>query len=160
MAGLAARDWVPVVLMHMQGTPRTMQQAPRYRDVVQEVKSFLAARADFALRAGIDPERIIIDPGIGFGKSLDHNLSLLRGLADLAALPYPLLVGPSRKTFLGTLLQAQPRDRLEGTLAAVVAAALGGASMVRVHDVRETVRALGVADALHFGVDETQEKSQ
>ena len=104
--------------------------------------------------AGIDPEQIIIDPGIGFGKNLDHNLTLLRGLPVLGSLGRPLLVGPSRKTFIGKVLQVGPGDRLEGSLAAAVAAALGGANMIRVHDVGETLRALRVADALRFKVGE------
>lgn len=151
MAALVAREGVPVILMHMQGTPRTMQHNPAYDDVVGEVRDFLQQRVDFAVGRGIAAENIVIDPGIGFGKNLDHNLALLRGLSALAALGLPLCVGASRKAFIGRLLDAGPEERLEGSLAAAVAAALAGANMIRVHDVKEAVRALRVADALRFG---------
>lgn len=150
MVGLAAQEQVPVVLMHMQGTPRTMQAQPRYDDVVQDVRDFLAAQTNVALRAGIAREQIVIDPGIGFGKTLEHNLQLLRRLSELASLDQPLLVGASRKRFIGYLLDLEADERLEGSLAAAVAAALAGANLVRVHDVKETVRAVRVADAIRF----------
>jgi dihydropteroate synthase len=152
LAVLVAAEQVPVVLMHMQGTPQTMQAEPRYSDVLTEVRDFLAAQIEFALNAGILGENIIVDPGIGFGKSLEHNLTLLRELPALAALGYPLLVGASRKAFIGKIVDANPDGRLEGSLAAAVAAVLGGAQIVRVHDVTETRRAVQVADALRFGV--------
>jgi len=151
MAALAAGEKTPVVLMHMQGTPRTMQQSPFYRNVVEEVRDFLGRRVEAALDAGVGAGNIVVDPGIGFGKNLDHNLALLNGIGRIAALGRPVLVGASRKTFLGKLLDAAPEDRLEGSLAASVAAALAGAHMIRVHDVKEAVRALRVADALRFG---------
>lgn len=151
MVSLVAAERVPVVLMHMQGTPKTMQEKPTYRDVVEEVKGFLLSRTDFALQAGVGAERIIIDPGIGFGKNLEHNLALLRGLPALAALERLLLVGPSRKTFIGKVLQLGPEDRLEGSLGAAVAAVLGGARIVRIHDVKETRRAVRIADAICYG---------
>jgi dihydropteroate synthase len=151
MTALVAREQVPVVLMHMQGTPRTMQLEPRYRDVVDEVKNFLAAQVRQALDAGIKANRLIIDPGIGFGKTLVHNLELLRRLPVLEALGYPLLVGASRKAFIGKILNADTQDRLEGSVAAAVAAVLGGAHILRVHDVNETVRAVRIADALRYG---------
>jgi dihydropteroate synthase len=153
MAALVAAEQVPVVLMHMQGMPRTMQQSPSYGNVVEEVKSFLRQRIQFAIAAGVASERIIIDPGIGFGKNLEHNLALLRGIPELTALDHPLLVGTSRKAFIGKLLDAVPDERLEGSLAAAVAAALAGANIIRVHDVKEAARALRVADALRFGAD-------
>jgi len=152
MVALVAQEKVPVILMHMQGTPRTMQASPQYADVVREVRDFLAAQLYDAMDAGIAPEAIVLDPGIGFGKTLDHNLQLLRGLPVLAALGQPLLVGVSRKTFIGKILNLEPDQRLEGSLAAAVAAALAGANLLRVHDVGETRRALRVADALRFGV--------
>lgn len=151
MTPLVAREKVPVVLMHMQGTPRTMQADPQYGDVVREVRDFLAERLYDAMDAGIGADAIVLDPGIGFGKSVEHNLNLLRGLGMLAALGQPLLVGVSRKTFIGKILDLQPDRRLEGSLAAAVAAVLGGANLIRVHDVAETCRALRVADALRFG---------
>ena len=151
MVSLVAEEKVPVILMHMQGTPRTMQSDPRYTDVVREVRDFLAAQIYDAMAAGVGAEAIVIDPGIGFGKTLEHNLQLLSGLAALAALGQPLLVGVSRKTFIGKILNLDPEARLEGSLAAAVAAVLGGANLVRVHDVAETSKALRVADALRFG---------
>jgi dihydropteroate synthase len=151
MVGLIAQEQVPVILMHMQGTPRTMQVEPHYDDVVREVRDFLAAQLYDALDAGIAAESVLLDPGIGFGKTLDHNLQLLRGLAIFAALGQPLLVGVSRKAFIGKILNLEPDQRLEGSLAANVAAVLGGANIVRVHDVAETCKAIKVADALRFG---------
>jgi len=151
MVGLIAQEKVPVILMHMQGTPRTMQVEPHYDDVVREVRDFLAAQLYDALDAGIAAESVLLDPGIGFGKTLEHNLQLLRGLAIFAALGQPLLVGVSRKAFIGKILDLKPDQRLEGSLAANVAAVLGGANIVRVHDVAETCKALKIADALRFG---------
>lgn len=151
MAALAASEKVPVILMHMRGTPRTMQSDPQYDDVVREVRDFLAERLYDAMDAGIDAESIVLDPGIGFGKTVEHNLQLLRGLSILGALGQPVLVGVSRKTFIGKILGAEPEQRLEGSLAAAVAAVLGGANILRVHDVAASSRALRIADALRFG---------
>ena len=163
MVRLVARENVPVVLMHMQGRPRTMQVAPRYRDVVREVAAFLRERVTFAVGNGVAAERIVVDPGIGFGKDLDHNLGLLRNLQALRSLGQPVLVGLSRKSFLGRLEApaeaAQPPpapDRLAGSLAGATAAVLAGAHMVRAHDVLETCRAVRVADAIR-GARETWE---
>jgi dihydropteroate synthase len=154
MGTVVAREKVPVVLMHMQGTPQTMQAEPRYHNVVREVQDFLAARAAFALSAGIARDHIILDPGIGFGKTLEHNLKLLRGMPSLASLGYPLLIGASRKAFIGKILDVKPAERLEGSLAAAVGAVFGGAHIIRAHDVKETWRALRVADAIRFGMRE------
>jgi dihydropteroate synthase len=154
MVDLVAAEKVPVVLMHMQGTPRTMQVEPHYSDVVAEVRDFLARRVEFAVERGIEREKIIIDPGIGFGKTLEHNLALLRGLPDLARVGQPLLVGVSRKGFIGKLLNAVPEERLEGSVAAAVAAVLAGAHVIRVHDVKATRKAIRVADAIRFGVSQ------
>jgi dihydropteroate synthase len=151
LVSLVAAEKVPVVLMHMQGKPQTMQSEPRYQDVVRDVRDFLAAQLYDAMDSGIEAERIILDPGIGFGKTLEHNLQLLRGLPTLAALAQPLLVGASRKNFIGRLLGAEPDHRLEGSLAAAVAAVLAGANLLRVHDVAETVKAVRIADAIRFG---------
>jgi dihydropteroate synthase len=151
MVELAARENVPVILMHMQGTPQTMQKDPQYTDVVRDVRDFLAAQLYEAMEAGIMAESLVLDPGIGFGKTLDHNLQLLRGLPVLAALGQPLLVGVSRKAFIGKLLNLTANERLEGSLAAAVVAALNGANILRVHDVAETSRALRIADAIRFG---------
>jgi dihydropteroate synthase len=154
MGGLVAAEKVPVVLMHMQGTPRTMQAEPRYHDVVREVGDFLAAQIRYAVEQGVQRGNIIVDPGIGFGKTLDHNLALLRGLPELASLGQPLLVGASRKTFIGKILGAEPSERLEGSLAVAVAAVLAGANVIRAHDVKETRRAVRIAYALRFGATE------
>ena len=151
MVQLVAGEKVPVILMHMQGIPRTMQADPQYADVVREVRDFLAERLYDAMDAGVDGEAVVLDPGIGFGKTVEHNIQLLRALPMLAALGQPLLVGVSRKTFIGKILGLDPDQRLEGSLAAAVAAVLGGANIIRVHDVVETCRAVRVADALRFG---------
>jgi dihydropteroate synthase len=154
MVELVAAEKVPVVLMHMQGTPRTMQAEARYDDVVREVGDFLALRIQYAVERGVERHRIVVDPGFGFGKTLEHNLALLRGLPELASLGQPLLVGASRKTFIGKILGAEPGERLEGSLAAAVAAVLGGANIIRTHDVKETRRAVRIADAIRFGAGE------
>ena len=142
---LAAQRGAAVVLMHMLGAPRDMQTDPRYDDVVAEVRTFLARRIDAALDAGVPGQRIIVDPGIGFGKTVEHNLALLAGTADLASLGRPVLVGPSRKRFLGVLTgQTRPEDRVIGTVAACLAACARGATIFRVHDVAALVQALAV----------------
>ncbi len=147
-AVLAARRGCPIVLMHMLGTPRDMQSAPRYDDVVEEVCSFLAERARAAEANGIARDRIILDPGIGFGKTLEHNLALLRHLPRLTFLGYPVLIGASRKSFIGHLTGAAVGNRLPGSLAAALAAVDAGAAIVRVHDVAATRQALTVHAAL------------
>jgi len=133
-----------VCLMHMQGEPRTMQLAPHYHDVVREVRAFLAARAAACRGAGLEAERLVVDPGFGFGKTLEHNLTLLRRLQELADDGLPVLVGLSRKTMLGTLTQRPPGERLAGSVALAVIAALNGARIIRAHDVAPTVDALKV----------------
>jgi dihydropteroate synthase len=138
-----------IVLMHMLGEPQTMQDDPRYDDVVAEVHEFLRERIEAAVFAGIAEERVCIDPGIGFGKNVEHNLALLRSVSALRLLGAAVMVGASRKRFIGVLTGAEdPADRLEGSLAAAVLAASLGADVVRVHDVAPTVRALRVADAI------------
>jgi dihydropteroate synthase len=138
-----------IVLMHMLGEPQTMQDDPRYEDVVAEVHEFLRERIEAAVFAGIAEERVCVDPGIGFGKNVEHNLALLRSVSALRLLGAAVMVGASRKRFIGVLTGAEdPADRLEGSLAAAVLAASLGADVVRVHDVAPTVRALRVADAI------------
>ena len=137
-----------VCLMHMQGEPRTMQQAPRYADVVGEVSAFLAARAQSCRDAGIDADRIVVDPGFGFGKSVAHNLDLLRRLDAIVDLGFPVLAGLSRKSTLGAITGRDVGERLSASVAAALAAALRGARILRVHDVRETVDALAVWRAI------------
>lgn len=152
MGRVLARLRVPVVLMHMRGKPRTMQRDPRYRDLMGEILSFLRARIAHALECGIREDSILVDPGFGFGKTPAHNLEMIDRLWELKALGRPILIGPSRKSTLGVLLGGvPPEERLEATLAAVTASILKGADLVRVHDVKETVRAVKVADALRHG---------
>jgi dihydropteroate synthase len=144
-----SRSGAGVVLMHMLGEPKTMQDDPRYDDVVAEVHEFLRERIEAAVFAGIPEERICIDPGIGFGKTVDHNLALLRAVPALRMLGAAVMVAASRKGFIGTLTGVEdPAARLEGSLAVAVLAAAHGADLVRVHDVEATVRALKVADAI------------
>ena len=147
MAGLVAARGCDVCLMHMLGEPRTMQRDPHYDDVVAEVRDFLAERLAFAVAEGIAQERIWLDPGIGFGKTIDHNLALLQGLDKVVALGRPVVVGTSRKTFLGTITGREPRQRVAGTIAANVLALASGASIFRVHDVAEARDGLAVAAA-------------
>lgn len=146
MAEVVAGAGATAVLMHMQGTPRTMQANPRYVDLFGEISAYLEEGLLRGRAAGV--RQMFADPGIGFGKTLKHNLRLLHGVAEFHRLGYPLLVGPSRKSFIGEILDLPSEQRLEGTLAAAVAVALQGVHVVRVHDVRETVRALRVTDAI------------
>ena len=148
MAAVAAVSSGPVILMHMKGTPREMQEAPFYADVIGEIGAFFRERVAWAAERGIAPERVILDPGIGFGKLLPHNLEILRRLKEFARLGRPLLVGPSRKSFLGLILDRPPEERLFGTAAAVAAAILHGAHLVRVHDVREMKDVAEVIDRI------------
>jgi dihydropteroate synthase len=148
MAALCAERGVGVVLMHMPGNPRTMQDDPRYDDVVDEVRAFLAARAEAAVGAGIAERRIWLDPGIGFGKTLEHNLELLRRLGELRELGRPLAIGTSRKSYIGGVDGSPVDDRIGGSVASSVLAAAEGADVLRVHDVAETAQALRLAGAI------------
>jgi dihydropteroate synthase len=148
MAALVAERRCECCLMHMLGEPRTMQQDPRYDDVVDDVKAFLEQRAAFAVGEGIAEERIAVDPGIGFGKTLEHNLELLRRLDEIAALGFEVVIGTSRKSFLGRLTgREDPHERVAATLATTVLALERGATVFRVHDVAETADALKVVAA-------------
>lgn len=148
VARVAARHEVPVLLMHMRGTPRTMQQDPDYRDLFEEIEFYLQEGIETARAAGVPRERLLIDPGIGFGKTLEHNLEIIRNAGRLHRLGLPVVVGPSRKSFIGALLDLPVNERIEGTAAAVAVAIANGADMVRVHDVGPMVRVARVADAL------------
>jgi dihydropteroate synthase len=156
LGALAAESGVPVVLMHMQGEPRTMQVAPRYDDLVAEIRLFLQQAADAAEERGVPRARLIVDPGIGFGKTAEHNLELIRRLPEFAGLGLPLLVGPSRKAFIRRLVKPEGDQDISpdhpavetGTQAAVAAAILKGAHIVRVHDVANTLATVKVADAI------------
>jgi dihydropteroate synthase len=149
MGKLAAEREVPVVLMHMQGTPKTMQVEPKYKDVVTEVLAFLAARVKRAEQAGIAKQRIFIDPGIGFGKTIEHNLQLLANIDKFVKTGYGVLVGPSRKSFIGKITGREaPAERLFGTAAAVALCAAAGVSIIRVHDVAEMTDVVKIVNAV------------
>lgn len=147
---VAASLNVPVCLMHMQGEPRTMQKAPKYIDVVDDVIEFLSARVMACMDGGITREHLIVDPGFGFGKSLAHNLSMLKRLTEFEALGLPLLVGISRKTMIGEVLGKSVEERLSGSLAAVTLAVWQGAKIIRTHDVAETVDVVKLATAVKY----------
>jgi dihydropteroate synthase len=148
LAGLCGERGCGVVLMHMLGTPRTMQDNPTYDDVVDDVKAFLAERIEAAMGAGVDEERIWIDPGIGFGKTLEHNLELLRRLGELRGLGRPIVIGTSRKSFIGKLTGREVDRRLGGTIASNVLAVRAGADVIRAHDVLELRQAITVAEVI------------
>lgn len=149
MAALVAQSGAALVLMHMKGTPADMQVEPRYDALVPEVMDYLRQSIRRAEDAGVPAERIMIDPGIGFGKTFDHNLEIINRLSEFTLLGYPVLVGPSRKAFLGAILNGAPSDeRLFGTAASVAASVLAGASIVRVHDVAEMADVVRTADAI------------
>jgi dihydropteroate synthase len=154
MLPLAAERKTPVVIMHMRGDPRTMQKTPVYDDVVGEIAGYLEDRAEAAVAAGIPRDRIVVDPGFGFGKTRDHNLVLLRRLREFRCLGFPILAGTSRKSFIGASLGDLPVDeRLEGTAATVALSVANGASIVRVHDVREMARVVRMVEAVQDAVE-------
>jgi len=150
MASVASQARCGVILMHMRGEPRTMQQRPRYADVAAEVAAFLKTAAARARSAGIHASRILIDPGIGFGKTVRHNLRLMRHLDRIVKLGYPVVIGPSRKSFIGKLTGASAQDRLPGTLACLSAADRVGVAVVRVHDAAQARQFLEVARAIRL----------
>jgi dihydropteroate synthase len=152
MLRLAADRQVPIILMHMQGEPATMQVNPHYKDVMEEVKSFFADRIEAAKSAGVNTNRILLDPGIGFGKNLDHNLTLIRRMKEFAALARPLVIGTSRKGFIGIISgEPQPNQRLFGTAATVAWSIANGADIVRVHDVEPMLKVVRVIRAIQKG---------
>jgi len=152
MVGVVASAGVPVVLMHSLWPPETMQQNPEYVDVVEDVAAFIEERARLAVGFGVSRDKLMVDPGIGFGKTLEHNLALLRGLPRLMGCGYPLLVGPSRKSFIGTLLDKPSEERLFGTAGVAAICAAMGVQMVRVHDVAEMKDVVRVVDAIVWQV--------
>lgn len=155
MAEVVAEAQAGLVLMHMKGTPKTMQASPFYREVVGEVREYLRCAIEKAEASGVSSDSILVDPGIGFGKTLPHNLALLHNLPVLSQLSKPILVGTSRKSFLGRILKGTAEERLLGTASSVACAVLLGASVVRVHDVREMRQVVAVADAIkNEGVDD------
>jgi dihydropteroate synthase len=155
MISVAAQTGAPVILMHMKGTPKTMQRNPRYENVLLEIKSFLEKKIALAVENGIDREKIIIDPGIGFGKRFEDNLTLIRNLNDFATLDQPILVGISRKSFIGKILDLPPGEREEGTLASAIISVIQGAHILRVHEVAPVKRAILVAETILDDVWET-----
>jgi len=148
MAEVVARHGAALILMHIKGTPRDMQKDPQYEDVLGEIRAYLRERIARAEAAGVSPDAIVVDPGIGFGKKLEHNLEILRNLDRLQDLDKPILVGPSRKTFIGQILGVDVSDRLYGTLGAVVHSVMKGAHIVRVHDVKAARHVVDVIDAI------------
>lgn len=151
MAEVVAAAGCPVCLMHMKGQPKTMQEDPRYDDVVAEVLDFLEGRMAFALARGVREEQILLDPGIGFGKTVAHNLALLAGLDRFTSLGRPVVLGASRKRFLGAVLGAEPSERLVGTIATTVIGCMAGVQVFRVHDVKPNFEAMRVALAVREG---------
>jgi dihydropteroate synthase len=148
MVDVAAKMDVPLILMHMKGRPRTMQNNPTYRQLIPEIIDFLQAAVHQATEGGVRRDLIIIDPGIGFGKTFDHNLEIIRDLSHFHSINQPILLGCSRKAFIGHILGKEPRDRDTGTMAAVTAGVLNGAHIIRVHNVSMAVETVRVADAL------------
>jgi dihydropteroate synthase len=146
MRKVAIKHNVPVVVMHMKGKPKTMQQNPTYQDMLEEITAFFQEQITIARKEGI--QHIIIDPGIGFGKTVEHNLQILKHLGVFKTLGCPVLVGPSRKSFIGVITNESVKERLNGTLAAVTVAVMNGANIVRVHDVKECKQAIQIADAI------------
>ena len=144
---LSGRD-IPVIIMHINGKPNTMQKNPTYVDLVEDIINFLHHQSKVAEENGIKNNHIILDPGIGFGKTFDHNFTLLRRLDEICNLGYPVMIGPSRKAFIGDLLDLSINDRLEGTLATVVAGIMNGAKIVRVHDVKEVNRVVKITEKI------------
>ena len=146
MAPLLAKNDIPVIIMHIQGKPKTMQQNISYNDFLGDIKQYFQNKCNYAIKSGIKKNNIILDPGIGFGKTFNHNFKLLKNLKIFKDMGYPLLIGPSRKAFIGDVLNLPSDERVEGTIATVVAGILNGANIVRVHDVKENKRAITVTE--------------
>ncbi|HAJ94988.1 MAG TPA: dihydropteroate synthase [Actinobacteria bacterium] len=151
MASAVSKSGAAIVLMHMKGSPEYMQDDPRYSDVVDEVYEYLDMRVSYAVESGISADKIIIDPGIGFGKTLEHNLAILNKIREFGSIGFPVLVGASRKSFIGKILDLPAEERLEGSIAAAVWAGVNGASILRVHDVAATARAVKIAHSIMAG---------
>ena len=148
MASLAAERNVPVIIMHIKGKPRDMQKNPNYDNLIKEIKVFFELQIAIAKRAGIDSGNIILDPGIGFGKRLEDNFEIIRELGQISTMGYPVLLGPSRKSFIGLTLDLPIEERMEGTLASITAGVINGARIVRVHDIRATRRTLTITEEI------------
>ena len=148
MAPLLAKNDIPVIMMHIQGKPKTMQKNISYDDLIDDIKQYFKVRSEYAIKSGIKKNNIILDPGIGFGKTFNHNFKLLKKLKTFKEMGYPILIGTSRKAFIGDVLNLPPDKRLEGTIATVVAGILNGANIVRVHDVKENKKAITVTEKI------------
>ena len=148
MTGIVESLNVPVVIMHMKGNPQNMQLNPKYKDIVNEILDFFKIKIKIAIQSGINRSMIILDPGIGFGKTVDHNFELLSRLNEFNVLELPIMIGPSRKSFIGITLDLPPEDRVEGTAAAVSAGVMNGASIVRVHDVKSMKRVVKIIEKI------------
>tara|TARA_B100000963_G_scaffold192939_1_gene167980 strand:+ start:1247 stop:2083 length:837 start_codon:yes stop_codon:yes gene_type:complete len=146
MTGIVESLKVPIVIMHMKGNPQNMQSNPKYKDIVNEILNFFKIKIKIAIQSGINRSMIILDPGIGFGKTVDHNFELLSRLNEFNVLELPIMIGPSRKSFIGITLDLPPEDRVEGTAAAVSAGVMNGASIVRVHDVKSMKRVVKIIE--------------
>ena len=146
MIGIVERFNIPVVIMHMKGNPQNMQSNPKYKDIVNEILDFFKMKIKTAIQSGINRSMIILDPGIGFGKTVEHNFELLSRLNEFNVLELPIMIGPSRKSFIGITLDLPPEDRVEGTAAAVSAGVMNGASIVRVHDVKSMKRVVRIIE--------------
>jgi len=151
MAGIIAKSGVSLIIMHIKGAPENMQDNPQYDNVMDEIYDFLEDRANEAIESGIKREKIIVDPGIGFGKKLEHNLEILNKVSEFKMLGYPVMIGASRKSFIGNILDLPVSERLEGSIAAAVYSIINGVDILRVHDVRETIRAAEVAKRIKNG---------
>lgn len=151
ITSVAAEAGVPVILMHMQGTPGDMQKKPFYQNLIPEILDFLKQAVDRAVSAGIKKDMIIVDPGIGFGKTVEHNLEIIRELGRFSVLDRPVLLGTSNKTFIGHLLNKEPHERDTGTMATIAAGVLKGADIVRVHNVKKAVETVKIVDAIKTG---------
>ncbi len=148
MASLVAEKETPVVIMHIKGTPLDMQKEPHYEDLMEEIKDYFTAKIAKAKEAGIPNTNIILDPGVGFGKRLEDNFELIRELKQICAMEYPILIGPSRKSFIGTVLNLPITERLEGTLASITAGVMNGARIVRVHDIMAVRRTIAITEKI------------
>jgi dihydropteroate synthase len=159
MISVAAEAGVPVILMHMRGTPTDMQRNPTYRNLITDILDFLKTAMDEGMAGGIRKEMIVVDPGIGFGKTFDHNLQIIRELGAFNALEKPILLGASNKAFIGHILQREPHERDTGSMAAVAAGVLNGAHIVRVHNVKKTIDTVKMIDAIKRGSAEEVNQS-
>jgi len=148
MVSLLAQRNIPVVIMHINGKPKTMQKNILYSDLISDMKRFFIKQCEYAINSGIKENNIIIDPGIGFGKTFDHNFTLLKRLKEFEDLGFPILIGPSRKAFIGDVLNLPSNERVEGTIATIVAGILNGANIIRAHDVKEIKRAIIVTEKI------------